>query len=83
MKRKKDDGLLKEYANNNLQIISDIKSDWKNKNTIKKNEEKNNGKRISIKNNDNLKKNNENKFEEKKENKIDIKEDIDIDDLLN
>ncbi len=83
MKRKKDDGLLKEYANNNLQIISGIKSDWKNKNTIKNNEEKNNGKRISIKNNDNLKKNNEKKFEEKKENKIDIKEDIDIDDLLN
>ena len=85
MKRKKDDGLLKEYANNNLQIISNIKSDWKNKNTLKKNEEKNNnnGKRISIKNNDNLKKNNEKKFEEKKENKIDIKEDINIDDLLN
>ena len=77
--------MLKEYANNNLQIISNIKSDWKNKNTLKKNEEKNNnnGKRISIKNNDNLKKNNEKKFEEKKENKIDIKEDINIDDLLN
>ena len=103
MRRKKDDGLLDEYAKNNLQIISGIKSDWanknnKNNNTQKKNDnnkidgvEKNNNNINNNENNDNTNFNNllnkvvNFKNEEKKENeefKIDDKEDINIDDLL-
>ena len=96
MRRKKDDGLLDEYAKNNLQIISGIKSDWANKNNKnntqkKKDNEINNNNINNNENNDNsninnlLKKVVNFKNEEKKENEenqIDDKEDINIDDLL-
>ena len=96
MRRKKDDGLLDEYAKNNLQIISGIKSDWANKNNKKNTQKKkdneiNNNNINNNENNDNsninnlLKKVVNFKNEEKKENEenqIDDKEDINIDDLL-
>ena len=66
-KRHKKDELLEAYAENNLKIINDIKGDLTNKND-------NN----HLKNNDN----NDKKCEKNEKSKINIKEEINIDDLL-
>ena len=66
-KRHKKDELLEAYAENNLKIINDIKGDLTNKND-------NN----HLKNNDN----NDKKCEKIEKSKINIKEEINIDDLL-
>ena len=66
-KRHKKDELLEAYAENNLKIINDIKGDLTNKTD-------NN----HLKNNDN----NDKKCEKNEKSKINIKEEINIDDLL-
>jgi hypothetical protein len=81
MRRKKDDGLLDEYAKNNLQIISGIKNDLAKSDNKNDNNNNNNIIEKNI-NNNNLKKKEVKFKEEIQENKINEKEDINIDDLL-
>ena len=82
MRRKRKDKLLNEYAKNNLQIISGIKNDLAKSDN--KNDNNNNNNNIIEKNinNNNLKKKEVKFKEEIQENKINEKEDINIDDLL-
>ena len=72
-RRNKKDELLTAYAENNLKIISDIKGDLAKKQQLNENENTNNNyTKTTVKVNE--------KKEEAK--KIDVKEEIDIDDLL-
>ena len=80
MRRKRKDKLLNEYAKNNLQIISGIKNDLA-KSDNKKDNNNNNNIEKNI-NNNNLNKKEVKFKEEIQENKINEKEDINIDDLL-
>jgi hypothetical protein len=70
-RRHKKDDLLEAYAANNLKIISDIKGDLTNKN----NKENHNDNQNNI---NNISK----KYQKNEKPTIDIKEEIDIDDLL-
>jgi hypothetical protein len=81
MRRKRKDKLLNEYAKNNLQIISGIKNDLAKSDNKNDNNNNNNIIEKNI-NNNNLKKKEVKFKEEIQENKINEKEDINIDDLL-